>query len=112
MTTLTTTISSISVKSEAVVKTEHVQSWSWPILAVLDCCCGVACHATRSKCPNIASEIPTSLGAYMVTTRIASIAYDAKSVTLFLVCHVAVVEPACLRFSKTCHDGRVLSNRG
>ena len=25
--------------------------------------------------------------------------------------HAAVVEPACLRFSKTRHDGRVLSNR-
>ena len=38
---------------------------------------------------------------YMVTTRIAAIAYDTKSVTVFLVWHAAVVEPACLRFSKS-----------
>ena len=25
--------------------------------------------------------------------------------------HAVIVEPACLRFSKTHHDGRVLSNR-
>ena len=53
----------------------------------------------------------THYGAYTVTTRIAVIAYDAKSVAILLVWH-AVVEPACLRFSKPCHDGRVLNNRG
>ena len=28
------------------------------------------------------------------------------------MCHAAVVEPTCLEFCKTCHDGRVLSNLG
>ena len=48
----------------------------------------------------------------MVSTRIFTIAYDAKSVTVFLVWHAAIIEPACLQLSETCHDRRVLSNRG
>ena len=40
----------------------------------------------------------------------ADIADDAKSVTVFMVWHAAFEEPACLRFSKTCLEGRVLSN--
>ena len=36
-------------------------------------------------------------------------AYD---VTVFLVWHSAIIESALLQFSKTCHDGSVLSNRG
>ena len=35
-----------------------------------------------------------------------AIAYNAKSVTVFLVWHAAVIEPACLRFSKTRHNFR------
>ena len=52
------------------------------------------------------------LGAYTVTIRIAAIAYAPKSVTVFLVWHAAVLESAFLRCSKTCYDGRILSNRG
>ena len=32
------------------------------------------------------------------------------AIIVFLVRHAAVVESACLRFAKTCRDGRVLSN--
>ena len=53
----------------------------------------------------------TSRGLYTAATRLAAIAYNAKSVTVFLVWHAAVVAPVCLRFSKTRHDDRVLSNR-
>ena len=38
-------------------------------------------------------------------------AYDAKSVNLSSMTYAAVVQPACLRFSKTFQDGPVLNNR-
>ena len=70
-------------------------------------------HVLQRECLTAASGTP--IEGHTVTTRIHSIAYDVQSVTVFLVWHATVVEPACLRFSKTCHDGRVLtclSNRG
>ena len=94
MATPTTTISSISVASEAVVKT-------MARLSLVDGRSLRSCDAI--VCLNIDSGTPT---------RISDIAYDAKSVRVFLVLHAAVVEPAFLQFSKTCHDGRVVINRG
>ena len=50
----------------------------------------------------------------MVSTKIAAVAYDGNSVTVFLVWHAACVEPACqqcrTRFCKTYYYGQVLSN--
>ena len=59
------------------------------------------------SCEAIVMSQYCSRNAYTITTRIAAIAYDFKSVTFFLA---FFVEPDCLRFSKTSHDVRVLSN--
>ena len=62
--TPTTTISSISVASDAVVKTEHVQASSWPVLAVVDCHCSVACRTTRSSCRSLFIQSGSSIKSW------------------------------------------------
>ena len=67
----------------------------------------------RQRDRNVSLLFPEHpLEGIQVNTGIAAIAYDAQSVTVFLVWHAAAVEPACLRFFKTCHDGHVVSDPG
>ena len=77
----------------------------------------------RDRISHIAKSVPDCLGRddnlkqsrgmAIPTTKISSISSRRKPSSrlnmfvIFLVWHAAVIKPACLRLSKTCHDGCV-----